>query len=87
MDGQFLSTKCTVKKKEVEIRSPTDICKMRRCFNIFCLHTDNISRAVKPLTPLLFVTDAQLISLVHDLLKIYPRNSSFSKRRDFYYDV
>jgi len=62
MDGQILSMKCSVKKKkEVEIRSPTDICEMRRRFNIFCLHTDNISRAVKPVTPLLFVTDAQLI--------------------------
>jgi len=52
-----------LKKKEVEIRSPTDICEMCRSFKIVCLHTGNISRARSPVTHLLWVTDAQLIKV------------------------
>jgi hypothetical protein len=32
---------------------------MRRSFNVFCLHKDNISRVVSLVTPLLCVSDAQ----------------------------
>jgi len=59
MNGQILSMKCNVKKRGGNSFA-NNICEMRCRFNIFCLHADNISRAVSPATPLLWVTEAQL---------------------------